>query len=379
MFRKMTPAPYPPRLWALVGYPGSGKSTFAAQMKAPLLVIDADHRFREVLSWVAGEVYELSGEPTDNLDPDRIAALLAGNMPGAGVATIVVDSLTAIITPLVVQAMIDKDSGRAQNLAAAFRTKALAMRQLQDAVTRWACDTLWVYHLNDARDGHGQAVVKATVSATELARLTRSINMQLELVQEEQRRGVKVVWARRGRSGLTLWDDSGRWAGMPEKIEAACYDGLTLEQQEAIAQTPPDVFPNDETAISWGFEQGAFQAIQHARNAYEKLKREQQPQDAHQLAALWVADVQRRLAEAGEPAAPDELAGSEPADGGDGDPGELNRTFPRFGDGTPVPDAALEFWQAFFQDRAVAPANIEDLRAWTMAQKMKAAGQRKSP
>lgn len=65
-------------------------------------------------------------------------------------------------------------------------------------------------------------------------------------------------------------------------------------------------------------------------------------------------------------------AEAEPADDGDGDPGELNRSFPRFGDGTAVPDAALPFYQEYLQDRTVAPANVDDLRAWTQAQKRKA-------
>jgi hypothetical protein len=296
-FRKMTPTEYPPRLWALVGYPGSGKSTFATQMRAPLLVVDADHRFREVLALAAGDVYELSDEPTDNTDADQVAAILAREMPGSDIGTIVVDSLTAIITPLVVQAMVDKDAGREKNLAAAFRGKALAMRQLQDAITRWATDVLWIYHLQDARDAQGQALVKATVSQTERARLTRSINLQLELIQDGGRRGVKVVWARRGRSGMVLWDESGRWAGMPEHIEAACYDGLSEEEQREIEQATPAVFPNPETAIAWGLEQGAFKALQHSRNAYEKLKREKKPATAQEMAALWVADVQARLGE----------------------------------------------------------------------------------
>ena len=295
-FKRMTKTEYPPRLWALVGYPGSGKSTLATQMRGPLLVVDADHRFREVLD-LAGEreVYELSDVASDDTDPDRVAALLASNMPGSEVGTIVVDSLTAIITPLVVQAMVDKDAGRAKNLAAAFRTKALAMRQLQDAVTRWGTDCLWIYHLMDARDAKGKALRRATVSQTELARLTRSINLQLELVQDGDRRGVRVVWARRGRQGMTLWDETGCWRGMPERIEAKVYDGLTEADQERIENGIPDVFPNPETAIAWGFERGAFEALQHARNAYGKLKREAQPKDAREMAHLWVADVQARL------------------------------------------------------------------------------------
>jgi len=268
-------------------------------MAGPILAIDADHRFAEVLPLAAGSVYELSDSPADNVDADRITALLAKNMPGAKIGTIVVDSLTAIITPLVIQAIQDKEAGRVKNLAAAFRTKALAMRQLQDAVTRWGTACLWVYHLNDARDAKGKELVKATVSATELARLTRSINMQLEIIQDQDgKRGVKVVWARCGRDGLTLWDDSGTWADMPARIEAAVYDGLSKADQAEIEQRAAGAFPTPAAAIDWGLEQGAFKALQHARHAYEKLKADRQPKDAETMADLWRADVARRLAEA---------------------------------------------------------------------------------
>jgi hypothetical protein len=294
-FKKMLSAQHPPRLWSLVGWPGSGKSTFATQMRSPILAVDSDHRFAEVLHLVSGNVYELSGTPTDNVDADAIARLLAENMPGSDVRTVVIDSLTSIITPLVIQAMADKAAGRVKNLAAAFRKKALAMRQLQDAVTRWGCDVLWVYHLLDARDEKAQAVTRATISQTERARLVRSLNLQLEIVQDGDRRGIKVAWARCGRSGGILWDDTRRWAGMPEAIEKAVYGGLSQAEQERIKQMVPAVFPNPETAIAWGFEQGAFQALQHARNAYERLKREKQPQTAREMATLWVADIQARL------------------------------------------------------------------------------------
>lgn len=296
-FKKMVRDKYPPRHWSLVGYPGSGKSTFASQLKAPMVVIDADHRFQEVLHMATGEVYSLSENATDNVDPNEINTLLAKNMPGAGVKTIVVDSLTAIITPLVVQAMVDHDARRSKNLSASFRTKALAMRQLQDAVTRWGTDVLWIYHLQDSRDGQANEVTRATVSQTELARLTRSINTQLEIVQDERnhRRGVKVVWARRGRSGMVVWDETGTWQGMPELIEAAMYDGLSADEQDRIEKTTPDYFPNPETAISWAMEAGAFETLPHARNAYERLKRDRQPGSAREMAQFWVEYVQQRM------------------------------------------------------------------------------------
>lgn len=301
-FKKMARHPYPPRLWALVGYPGSGKSTFAAQMRTPLLTVDADGRFQEVLQLAKGDVYELSDKPEDRVNPDRIAALLTANMPGADVATIVVDSLTAIMEPIVSQALVDRAEGRVKNLAAGWQKKALAMRQLQDAVTRWGADALWIFHLSDGRDAQGNPVTRETVSPTELARLTRSINLRLEVIIENARRGIRVKWARRGRADVTLWDDTGRWEGMPERIEAAVYDGLSEADQDRIEQEPPAVFASPELAWAWGHERGAFRDVAHARAAYEKLKREAQPRRAAEMRNVWVADVEARLArlEAGE-------------------------------------------------------------------------------
>ena len=105
-------------------------------------------------------------------------------MPSSDIKTIIVDSLTAIITPLTIQAMINQEKGRERNLMAGFKTKALAMRQLQDAVTRWGTDVLWIYHLQDSRDAKAKEITRSTVSQTEIARLTRSMNVQLEILLE---------------------------------------------------------------------------------------------------------------------------------------------------------------------------------------------------
>jgi len=300
-FRKMTPHQYPLRLWSLVGYPGSGKSSFAAQMKAPMLAIDADHRFSEVLGLVEGDVYELSETRSDNVNPEMIRDLLNDNMPGSDVKTIVVDSLTAIITPLVVQAIVDKDSGKRRNLMASFRTKALAMRTLQDAVSRWGSDVLWIYHLQNSRDGKAKEIQRKTISQTELARLTRSINLQLEIVQTESRRGIKVVWARRGRSGQeigTLWDDTGCWRGMPERIEESVYGGLTPEEQRLLEQDTPTVFKSPEVAISWAYEKGAFVNVERAKSYYDKIKLEHNPKSAKEMRDHWIEAVEERIKEA---------------------------------------------------------------------------------
>ena len=296
-FKKIDTLARPARQWALVGYPGSGKSTFAAQMAGPLLIVDADHRFAEVTKLAGGDVYQLSDNPADHGDAGRIAQLLAANMPGAGVRTVVVDSLTAILAPLVTAAVMGNDAGENKNRVAAFKGKALALRLLQDAITRWGCDTLWIYHERDGLDGNAKKIVSTSISAVELARLRRSLNMQLRIVQESGKRGVLVEWARRGRQGLTLWDETGRWLGMPERIEVAVYDGLTQTEQDAIEKATPTGFTSAENAIAWGWEQGAFRDAVHAKLAYEKLKGEMKPGTSAAMWRLWIADVERRKAE----------------------------------------------------------------------------------
>lgn len=295
-FRKLDVTAYPRRLWGLYGFPGGGKSTFAARMRGPLLVIDADHRFDEVARLAGGDVLALSDRPADNVDAERIAAILSRDMPGAEVGTVVVDSLTGILAPLVTRAILDNDAGRNKNRIAGFKTKALAMRLLQDSVTGWGSDVLWIWHLQDGRDANAAAVTTATVPRTELARLTRSLNMMLQVIDEGGRRGVRVDWARRGRSGVTVWDSSGTWQGIPEAIEKAVYDGLTEADRNRIEAATPAGFANAAAAIAWGEEQGAFDALQHARNAYDKLKAEHNPTTAAEMWALWIADVTARKA-----------------------------------------------------------------------------------
>ena len=300
-FKKMTKTKYPPRQWALVGHPGSGKSTFSAQMQKPILVIDADHRYQEVLH-LAKDAFTLSDNPADNVNPRAIHAELQANMGGAGVRTILVDSLTSIMAPIVTEAQLVNAAGESKNKMAPFADKALAMRLLQDAVTAYGTDTLWIWHLRDGRDGSANKQTVASISAVELARLRRSLNLELTIVEDGNKRGVKVTWARRGRSGLTLWDDSGAWVGMPERIEAAVYDGLSQAEQEAIERQAPTVFSGPADAIAWGYGQGCFDDAVHSANAYEKLKTERKPATAAAMWALWVEDVRRRQTERQEPA-----------------------------------------------------------------------------
>ncbi len=302
-FKKMDKAQFPPRQWALVGAPGAGKSSFAAQMVGPLLVVDSDHRFTEVARLAKDDVFMLSDEPSDNVNAERIAALLKENMAGSGIKTIVVDSLTSIITPLVVEAIMDNDAGRNKNRVSAFKDKALSLRLIQDTITGFGVNTLWIYHTREGLDGNAKKIESTSISVVELARLRRSLNMILKVIEQGDKRGIHIEWARRGRSGMTLWDDSGCWKGFPEKIETAVYGGLTVEDMERIEDSAPASFASAEDAISWGFERGAFRDAVHAKNSYDKLKAEKQPKTAQAMWDLWKAKVQAHLDEIAEEAA----------------------------------------------------------------------------
>ena len=273
-FRTKKQPEYPRRLWSLVGFPGDGKSTFAARMAAPLLVIDGDHRFDEVMHLVAGDVLELEDRRANALVP-RIVDELARSMPEENVATIVVDSLTQIISPLVqrgVQANLD---GERANKMASFVAKATGMKLLQDGVSRWGTDVLWIYHLQQGRDAQARAQTTTSIPATELARLQRNLNARLRVVREKDRLGIHVDWCRTGRQGMTQWDESGSWELMPEKLEEAMYGGL--EQAREIRKASRFAGPEDAIA------------------AYERVKADHKPATALEMWELWAIETHSRL------------------------------------------------------------------------------------
>lgn len=300
-FKKIDPSATPRRLWAIVGHPATGKSTFAMQMRGPILVVDADHRIAEVASLASAGVYSLSDRPTDNVLVEQIAAVLRANMPGSDVRTIVVDSLTSVLAPLVTRAIMDNRAGLTKNKAASFMDKALAARLLADVVCMWGTDVAFIYHLQAGRDAQAAEVITATIPRTELARLQRNLNMTIRLEIEGRRRWAVVEWARRGRSGLRLEDTTGSWQGMPERIEAEVYGGLDKSAQDQIEAAVPASFGSAAEAIAWAVDYGAFDTIQHSRNTYDKVKREQHPQSAAEMWPLWIQEVVSRKAAPSEP------------------------------------------------------------------------------
>ena len=56
-------------------------------------------------------------------------------------------------------------------------------------------------------------------------------------------------------------------------------------------------FASPHAAIAWGMKQGCFKHNKHATNAYNKLKEEEDVQNATEMAWLWRAEVAHRLTE----------------------------------------------------------------------------------
>jgi hypothetical protein len=285
------------RMWALIGRAGVGKSTFLTQCRGPLVVADPDGRFYEVARLCADEVLGISEKPADHHDPLRIAKLLDENMPSVTAGTIVLDSMTAILAPIVARIQEEIDRGQHKNKAAAWKPKAQALRLIQDALAKWGVDFVIVYHEQESLNGEGKMRVTNTVSPLEEARLMRSLNATIRLSQDGRGRYAEVVWCRSGRTGR-VYDEAGMWKGVPEKLDALMWSNLTAsEQAVADGKEPPAYFTNPQDAWQWGFAQGCFKDMAHAQNAYEELKREKKPKDAGEMRALWVADVERRVKE----------------------------------------------------------------------------------
>jgi hypothetical protein len=92
---------------------------------------------------------------------------------------------------------------------------------------------------------------------------------------------------------VVLEDTAGYWKDMPEKIEAAVYDGLSEADMDRLEAEPPELFPSPVEAIRWGMDQvdangqPVFKDEAHAQNAYDKVKWERQPQSARDMRNVW--------------------------------------------------------------------------------------------
>lgn len=223
-FKPFVKKKYAPRQWGLVGFAGTGKSTFLAQLRQPLLVIDADGRFNEVADRCRDPV-TLDGNPNDNRDGLAIAKALHGE-DLSGIGTVVLDSLTPILRLTIAMAMESNKRGENKNKAAAFMDKANQLRLIQDSLVRPGVDSVIVWHYEHGLDENGKDKKNQTLPREEGRRLMRSMNVIIALNKDDKtgERSAEVVWSRVGKKGIVIPDTKGYWEGVPERIEAALYD-----------------------------------------------------------------------------------------------------------------------------------------------------------
>lgn len=235
-FKPFVKKKYPPRQWGLVGFAGTGKSTFLAQLLQPLLVIDADGRFHEVADRCRNPL-TLSENANDNRDGLAIAKALHG-ADLTGIGTVVLDSITPILRLTIAMAMEGNSRGENKNKSAAFQEKANQLRLIQDSMIRPGVDSVIVWHYEHGRDEQGKEKTNQTVSRAEGERLLRSMNAIIALGKDEKTgmRQAEVTWSRVGKRGIVIPDTDGYWTGVPEKIEAALYDANTQSAQAPLRE-----------------------------------------------------------------------------------------------------------------------------------------------
>ena len=159
--------------------------------------------------------------------------------------------------------------------------KSDAMKKIRHAVTKWGSETFWVYHKVEYFDknqkGDYEIKEKSYLSDIEFGRLGRDITISLEVIKDDNdRRGVYVKEARRGRTGITIWDDSGTWENIRERIINGVWGGLTKQEQDVIEETLPTSFDSSAEAIRWAVTKypQLWGDENHTKNSLNKLYKE---------------------------------------------------------------------------------------------------------
>lgn len=305
---------YPVRQWAIKAPARFGKSTLCANLKHPIVVADTDNRFattKVALGLSDEQVMPISNDRAPHVDADAFAAELSKNRrESSKIGTVLLDSATGMIQPIVMEAMRLPPKLRASKML----EKAMAMRTVIDALQNFGCDYAIIYHQEGRCDNAGEKIVHETIPAKEREAMYRALNMELELVTERDadgrivKHGVKVLWARDGEDGMTIWDPPGNmFRGMPERIEEAVYrNGIDTRNSKGAPAEAPSAppaqaaagegastqaklrFANKDAALSHAVECGAYATIEDAATGYEAVKREQTGKvTAHSVFEAW--------------------------------------------------------------------------------------------
>ena len=304
--KKLTYNPVPSVIhWEIIGREKSGKSSLVAQLAKPgiVAIIDSDGRFGDVVPQNStAEFYPISDKKEDMINVDTVVSILAlaRTQVGNKVSLIVIDTITNILEPI-----IQRIQGKAKTTVYDYKDKSDAMKELRHALSLWDCETAWLYHIVEYIEKEGYDYVtkeKNFLTDIEYGRLGRAITISLQIVVNGNgKRGVKVLEARRGRSGIVIWDDSDCWQDFREKIIQAVWGGLTVEDQKELETALPETFDSPAAAVRWAWQYSenhnvGFKDTAHVQNSLKKLNeslKEQLAEDynVNLLWPLWVEKV----------------------------------------------------------------------------------------
>lgn len=270
-----------PRRWCIYGPSGSGKSSLIPALLQPVLVIDADQRIAEIVSRLADtpEIYSFSDDPEDHTNIERICDLIKQEVTQCDAKSIVVDSLTTLINPIIQRALLQSKDPETRNRSLPYVRKSALMKLLQDCLTSTGRDIFYLWH-KERGNFNGQDQWNHTVSEYERDRLKRSSNAMLETVHEGGRFGLRVDWSRAGLEGSVFWDSEGFWEGIPEQID------------KALADASPR-FPNRKKAIEWGVKKGRFATFEESEARYLEIREKAAPKTASEMFQLWETEVSK--------------------------------------------------------------------------------------
>lgn len=285
--------------WEIVGREQSGKSSLLAKLAKPgiCLVVDSDGRFNDVIPKNSPvEFYPISDNKQDMLNVDKIVAILEKGVPQVNnVTMIAVDTLTKILEPIIQRI---QDTGKTNVYS--YKEKSDAMKKLRHVLTKWGVETAWIYHIKEYLEkeiinGKTEYVTKEKDFLTDIeyGRLGQDITVTLEvIVADNAKRGIYVRMARRGRNGITYWDESGTWENARQNLENLIWGNLTEEEQTEIETTLPKSFVNAGMAVRWAWDNypHLWKDAQHTQNSLKKLNeelKEQLGEELYSLDILW--------------------------------------------------------------------------------------------
>lgn len=308
---------------------GTGKSTLIAEFFRkfnPAVIVPMDQRagiYEELLA-EGVQVFPVSADPTEWADENAILKAMRQNIPGSGVVAGAIDSMTPRFREIISDAQDVAEMSAEErkritgnsNKISAYQDKARFMEKMA-VFANFGINFVWVGHEFEGRDNKAQVVTKTTITKQEREKFRRNLNLHLRTGIDRGKYFVEVIWARERPelTGQKFFDEAGMFKGMWDKILAS-YEGAKVVAWDDVEywQKPDDAIAAAMEVYKEapnGSKVHAFDVLNHAQNAYEKVKKTVAAEVAHDdwkakhrddpaaaaklMARRWKEDVAKRI------------------------------------------------------------------------------------